>query len=311
VVSSFVSIVIPAWNVAPFIGAAIDHALAQHWSRREVIVVNDGSPDTPALDAAMRGYSGRADVTYLKQSNAGPSGARNTGIRAARGDLIAFLDGDDYWDAEYLARQVDHLERDAHLDLVYCDARLFGVGPLAGRTFMDGAPSNGEPTLERLIAMEVSVPTTCVVARRAAIERAGLFDERFRRCEDYDLWLRMSAMGSRMTFHRAVLAWHRLHAASAAADRTAMFESQALVYAKLQAMLGPGHPCAALVSQAFARASADAALERGKRHLAARRYREAAADLDAAHAFYGTRKLALARLALRGAPALVRKLYVG
>ena len=304
-----VSVVIPAWNVAPFIGEAIDSVLAQRYPNRELIVVNDGSPDGAQLDEVMARYADRREIRYLRQPNGGPSAARNLGIRHARGELIALLDGDDTWDPEYLSAQVDFLEQNPSLDVVYCDARLFGTGPLAGRTFMDGAPSSGDPTFERLIAMECAIPTTCVVARREAMVTAGLFDERFRRCEDYDLWLRMSAAGARFGYQRRVLASHRLHATSAATDRVAMFESQALVYASLCERLGPDHPAAPAVARAHARASADFALERAKRHLAARRYREAADDVDRAHAFYGTPKLALARLALKGAPALVRKLY--
>ncbi len=197
-----VSVVIPAWNVAPFIGEAIDSVLAQRYPNRELIVVNDGSPDAAQLDDVLARYADRREIRYLRQPNGGPSAARNLGIRHARGELIALLDGDDTWDPEYLSAQVDFLEQNPSLDVVYCDARLFGTGPLAGRTFMDGAPSSGDPTFERLIAMECAIPTTCVVARREAMVTAGLFDERFRRCEDYDLWLRMSAAGARFGYQR-------------------------------------------------------------------------------------------------------------
>jgi glycosyltransferase involved in cell wall biosynthesis len=309
-VQPLVSVVIPAWNVAPFIRDAVDSVLAQQYHDREVLVVNDGSPDSDVLDAVMRWYEGAAGVHYFRQSNGGPSAARNLGIRRAQGDLVAFLDGDDYWDPGYLSAQVARFQEDPALDVVYCDARLFGTGVLAGRTFMEGAPSRGEPTLERLIAMECAVPTTCVVAKRATLLAAGLFDERFRRCEDYDLWLRMSAGGAKFAYQRAVLAGHRVHSSSAAADRVAMFESQMAVYAALRERLGPGHPAAGVANRAYERASADFALARAKRHLAARRYREAADDLGQAHAYYGTPKLALARLAIRSAPALVRRLYV-
>ena len=305
-----VSVVIPAWNVAPFLAQAVESVLEQRYPHHELIVVNDGSPDSDALDAVMAPFEARPGVRYLRQPNAGPSAARNVGIQLARGEFVAFLDGDDCWDPDYLAAQLAMFEQDPGLDVVYCDARLFGTGALAGRTFMEGAPSRGEPTLERLIAMDCAVPTTCVVARRSMLLSAGLFDERFRRCEDYDLWLRMSAVGAKFGYQRRVLAWHRLHATSAAADRVAMFESQMRVYAALRDRLGPSHPAAAAAARAHARAAADFALARAKRHLAARRYREAADDVGRAQAYYGTPKLALARLAIRSAPALVRRLYM-
>jgi glycosyltransferase involved in cell wall biosynthesis len=305
-----VSAVVPAWNVAPYIRDAIDRALAQRQPLLEVIVVNDGSPDTNALDEVMRIYAGRPDVVYLSRPNGGPSAARNTGLQAARGELIALLDGDDHWDEHYLSAQLEQFAADPTLDLVYCDARLFGTGPLVGRTFMQAAPSAGAPTLEALIAMRCAIPTTCVVARRRAMLEAGAFDERFRRCEDYDLWMRMSARGARFGYHRAVLASHRIRSGSAAADRAAMFESQALVYEKLAGVLGPAHPAAPAVRRAQARAAADHALERAKRHLAERSYRAAAEDVDRAYAYYGTAKLGLARFGLRAAPAIVRRLYL-
>jgi glycosyltransferase involved in cell wall biosynthesis len=306
-----VSVVIPAWNVSSYIADAIAHALAQRYPPSEVIVVNDGSPDTAALDAVMARFAAYGEVRYLHQPNGGPSVARNTGVHAARGPLVAFLDGDDYWDPEYLDAQVAQFERDPGLDLVYCDARLFGDGPLAGRRFMEVAPSDGEPTLEALVAMRCAIPTTCVVARRTAMIAAGLFDGRFRRCEDYDLWMRMSARGARLTYHRGVHAWHRIRAGSAAADRAAMFEAQSLVYEKLAGIVGPGHPVAPDVARALARARADHALERAKQHLVDRRYRAAAADVDRACAYYGSRtKLGLARWGLLAAPALLRRLYL-
>jgi glycosyltransferase involved in cell wall biosynthesis len=309
-VPPLVSVVIPAWNVAAYIGEAIDGALAQRYPSREVIVVNDGSPDVEALDAVMHGYEGLDEVRYVTQPNGGPSAARNTGVRLARGELVAFLDGDDYWEADYLDLQVERLRRDPAIDLVYCDAWLFGDGALAGRRFMEAAPSEGEPTFEALVSMRCAIPTTCVVARREAMIAAGLFDDRFRRCEDYDLWMRMSARGSRVAYHRAVPAWHRIRAGSAAADRAAMFEAQALVYEKLAGIVGSDHAVAGVLDRARARATADHALERAKQHLEGRRYRAAAADVDRAYAYYGTAKLGLARWGIVAAPALIRRLYL-
>ena len=67
-----VSVVIPAWNVAPFLAQAVESVLDQRYPHREIIVINDGSPDSDALDAVMAGFAGRLDVRYLRQSNAGP-----------------------------------------------------------------------------------------------------------------------------------------------------------------------------------------------------------------------------------------------
>src|ERR671939_2007579 len=95
-----VSVIIPAYNAAAHIGAALDSVFAQTFTDYEVIVVNDGSPDTPELERALDAYAGR--LLYVRQENRGPSGARNAGIRRARGEYVALLDSDDLWLPAYL-----------------------------------------------------------------------------------------------------------------------------------------------------------------------------------------------------------------
>src|SRR5690348_6033557 len=88
-----VSVVIPAYNAAAYLPATLDSVLVQSFSNYEIVVVNDGSPDTPELEKALQPYFRK--LRYIKQENRGPSSARNTGIRAARGKYVAFLDSDD------------------------------------------------------------------------------------------------------------------------------------------------------------------------------------------------------------------------
>jgi glycosyltransferase involved in cell wall biosynthesis len=305
-----VSVIVPAWNVAEFIPAAIASVFAQSFTDLELVIVNDGSPDTKALEAALAPFRNRTDTHYLVQENQGPSGARNAGILHARGRYVAFLDADDEWEPTYLEQQLARFS-DESLDVVYCNSRLTGDSVLAGRTYMETTPSTGPVTLEALITLTCNVPTTCAVARREAVVSAGLFDPHIRRCEDFDLWLRMSAQGSRFAYHRTVLAIRRLHPASAAADGVRMFESQLVVYRKLQGLLGASHEAAPLVAQQIRRAEADLALERSKQLLMAGEYPEAAEALAAARRFYKSRKLALASIGLRAAPGLVRRMYAG
>src|SRR5881227_962875 len=117
---TLVSVVIPAYNVGPLISETLDSVLAQHYRHFEIIVVNDGSPDTPALEAALAPYRDR--ITYIAQENAGPGAARNAGIERARGELIAFLDGDDIWLPECLTEQVARANADPGLAVVHADA---------------------------------------------------------------------------------------------------------------------------------------------------------------------------------------------
>ena len=115
--SPLVSVIIPAYNVAKFIGEALNSAFAQSFKDYEVIVVNDGSPDTPELERTLAPYLPR--IVYLKQENRGVSAARNAGINAARGSLIAFLDGDDVWLPHYLEVQVKRIQADPSIDVLY------------------------------------------------------------------------------------------------------------------------------------------------------------------------------------------------
>src|SRR5438105_56138 len=112
-----VSVVIPAYNVSAYMPATLASAFAQDFTNFEVIVVNDGSPDTAALEAAIAPYRDR--INYIVQQNAGPSAARNTGIRQARGEYLAFLDGDDLWLPHYLREQVTRALADRTLAAVY------------------------------------------------------------------------------------------------------------------------------------------------------------------------------------------------
>jgi glycosyltransferase involved in cell wall biosynthesis len=115
--SQRVSVIIPAYDVAPYIAETLNSVFAQTKSAFEVIVVNDGSPDTEELEEVLQPFRDR--IVYLKQENRGLFGARNTGLRAATGDLIA-LDGDDIWMPQYIERQTQFLR--SHPSTISCTA---------------------------------------------------------------------------------------------------------------------------------------------------------------------------------------------
>jgi glycosyltransferase involved in cell wall biosynthesis len=99
-----ISVVIPAYKVAPFIDETLKSVFAQTFTDYEVIVVNDGSPDTEEFERAIKPYLDR--IRYLKQENCGASVARNSGLLSARGEFVAFLDADDLWLPTYLEAQM-------------------------------------------------------------------------------------------------------------------------------------------------------------------------------------------------------------
>src|SRR5437870_11720 len=108
VTSGFVSVIIPNYNYAHYVSQAIDSVLAQTYPHREVIVINDGSTDNSA--EVLRSYGD--SIRWIDQENRGQSVARNRGIEESRGDLVAFLDGDDAWLPTKLQRQIECLRDD-------------------------------------------------------------------------------------------------------------------------------------------------------------------------------------------------------
>jgi glycosyltransferase involved in cell wall biosynthesis len=211
-----VSVIIPAFGAGAGVAGALASVFAQTFTDFDVVVVDDGSQDRAGLEAAIAPF--RSRMHFVVQTNRGAAAARNTAIRASSGRLIAFLDADDRWMPEFLARQVALLESDRRCALVYCDARFSGDTPLAGRTFMAMTPSEGEVTLVSLIRQRCNIAFATVVARRRALVAAGLFDETLRGGHDFDLWLRLAWRGAPIAYHRDVLAERCVRAESGSED---------------------------------------------------------------------------------------------
>jgi glycosyltransferase involved in cell wall biosynthesis len=302
-----VSVIIPVYNGIQYISTAIESVLNQVFTDYEIVVVNDGSPHTEELEQRLNRY--RGEIIYLNQENRGPSGARNTGILAARGDLVAFLDADDYWQPNFLSEQVSFIRNNPTVDLVYSDALIVGDSPLAGRTFMQSTPSHGEVTLESLLNEQCTVILSGVVARRQRILEVGLFDENFRYAEDYDLWLRLAKCGARLSYQRKVLLCKRKHKESLCADVTVLFENALHVLEKAGRSIGlTEDERAALVEHEY-KLIAFLKLERGKDSLSRGEFETAASLIREANRFYRSWKLRSVLLGLRISPTLLLRIY--
>ena len=301
------SVIIPAYNAAAYIAGALESVFSQTFTDYEVIIVNDGSPDTEELEKVIAPYRHR--ITYVEQENSGPSGARNTAIGMARGHYVALLDSDDMWLPEYLEAQIGLLDADPQLDLIYTDARLFGDSTLAGRTFMETAPSRGPVTFESLLRYEASIITSCTVARRQSLIDAGLFDVQFIRCEDFDLWIRLAHRGGRIAYQRRVLARHRTHGESLSSDAIKMVQSQIEVLKKARRSLALSPEQRDLVDRQLLNCEAQINLERGKHYLVAGDYGQAAQALKQSNDFYRSHKLRLILCGLRVAPRALNAAY--
>ena len=305
-VAPVVSVIMPAYNVAGYIADALASVFAQTFEDYEVVVINDGSPDTPELERVLEPY--RSRVVYLKQENRGVSAARNAGIRAARGEFVAHLDPDDLWEPDYLASQLAEFGRDASLDVLYPNALIFGDAPEAGREFMDWCPSEGEVTVEGLLRRRCHVMCS-VTARREALLRAGLFDEELRCSEDFDLWLRVLKGGGRVAYQRRVLVRYRRRAASHTADFVWLNTSLLRVLDKAERTLGltPAEREALEEMRSHARATLE--LNEGKRAFFRGDAEAAVAGLRAANAHFKSRRIACVLLLMRLAPRLLRRAY--
>lgn len=185
-----VSVVIPAYNAAWCVRKAIDSVLAQDFRDRELIVVNDGSTDGTL--AVLRTY-GNA-IRVLDQRNGGMSNARNTGIRAARGEFLAFLDSDDCWLPGKLSSQVELLRKRPDLGFCSCAARVEDMDGLVLNLWE--CPAWQGSFLVHLFGSGADVPGSCsaVLARRELVLQVGAFDETLRGAEDPDLWIRLAAV---------------------------------------------------------------------------------------------------------------------
>jgi glycosyltransferase involved in cell wall biosynthesis len=194
-----VSVIIPTYDCAAFIPAAIASVQAQTWPHRRTIVVDDGSTDGTA--AVLAPCRARGEIELLTIPHGGPAAARNAGIRATDDDLIAFLDADDLLEPDALRVMVAALQ--ASPSAGFCITDVARVRP--DRTeIRDGRPPEGDLLLALL--RENFVQGGGLFRRQVLLE-AGLFDESLRIFEDWDLYLRLLRRGIRPV--HAAGPWYR------------------------------------------------------------------------------------------------------
>lgn len=185
-VSGRVSVVIPTYDRADLLPQAVESALAQSYPNVEIVVVDDGSTDGTAALLASWGER----IRSLRLDRAGPSGARNAGIREATGEFVAFLDSDDVWMPDKLARQMEVFRAHPGTGMVgggcrYIDAK--------GRPLPMEEAGPDVVTLEELqIFTALPGSASNVLVRRALLDEVGGFDEDLHRAEDRELWMRIA-----------------------------------------------------------------------------------------------------------------------
>ena len=302
-----VSVIIPSYNTADLIAACLDSIFAQTYSDFEVIVVNDGSPDTPSLEKVLQPYMGR--IRYIKQENKRAAGARNNAIRNARGEFVAFLDSDDSWMPDHLSSQMKLFADDPSLDLVYANALLVG-NPAQEREFAEKCPSSGQATFAALIMERCQIPISTVVARKQKLEAAGLFDEKLPRCDDYDMWVRTAFSGARIGYSRKVQA--RLfigRPGSLGVSRAKMAEAYWNILEKFKNTLPLKGADREVVEKRAAEIRAKYLFEAGKNELTARNFGKAREHFAEANRYSRKMKLDLVLLGLKVAPSATSRLF--
>lgn len=186
-----ICVVIPAYNAGSTIARALDSVLAQTRPADEIVVVDDASIDETA-DLA-RSYDGVTVITLDRRH--GASGARNVGIRAAKGEWIAFLDADDAWLPTKLEKQIPAILSDPQISLVFCASDEFAAdGEPLGDTYRGCAVTSGEKAWKALLAANFVATPTVVAPRRLLLDLGG-FDETLKIAEDQDMWIRLSLAG--------------------------------------------------------------------------------------------------------------------
>jgi glycosyltransferase involved in cell wall biosynthesis len=305
--SPVVSVIIPAYMAAAYIADTLDSVLAQSFTNYEILLVNDGSPDTEELEVVLKPYRDR--IVYIKQDNCGQAGARNTGLEHARGEFVCFLDNDDQWEPEFLSFHTAVMQAGKDLAVHYCDAIIFGDTPRSGHKSMEFTPSNGPATFQNLVSKGCTVLNCAAMSRREAVLGAGMFDESLRYGEDIDLWLRIARQGGRIAYRYDALARCRLRSDSVSANVARMTEGYLTVLNSIRNSEEISQADADLVDRQIMIETAHLNLLQGKEAMLLGNAKKALHHLERANAYFHRLKIAMSILLLRVAPKMFLSSY--
>jgi glycosyltransferase involved in cell wall biosynthesis len=209
-----VSVVMPVYNAELFVGEALDSIFAQDYEPFEVVVVDDGSTD--GSSAIARSYP---ELRYIRQENCGPSAARNAGITAARGEIIAVADSDDILLPHKLSVQVGYLIDHPE------------VAVTLGRQVWTTPPPDAVP--DRVWGDLDGIPLVSMVVRKRALIEVGGYDTALRGPEDLDLLIRLRELGHQLVVLPEIVMQRRYHGENLVAGRGLNPLPASLIKAKL------------------------------------------------------------------------------
>jgi glycosyltransferase involved in cell wall biosynthesis len=296
----------PAYNVAAFLRASAESALAQTFTDLELLIVDDGSTDeTPAVALEIAACDPR--VRVIRQENRGLAGARNRALAQATGDYFALLDSDDLWEASYLEAQLAIMRARPEVSVVTGNARFLGsrLDGLLARPCPDTRP---DPDLAAILADEQAVFIMSIF-RRAVYERIGGFDETMRTNEDYDYWIRAAAAGFRFARNDRPLGRYRRRDDSLSANEERMLRGILRVYAKAAAIVADRPGERAILERQVERFEQQLLRSEARSAIESSDFRRAASRLDALHARCPDVSIAIARLMAQWTPSLLARAY--
>ena len=214
--SKKMAVIVPTFNRACYLSNAISYVIGQTYDNWTLIIVDDGSSDNTSQ--VVEPFLSDKRIKYIYQKNKGLAAARNTGIRMSSSEYLAFLDDDDIWFSDRLEKAVRWLDVNPKHAWVYSQVIMNSVNENKKWVYPKPVP---EPTLENLF-MENTPQVLSVTVRREFLKITGLFDERIKMCEDYDLWLRLANIAPYGVIQKT-LGEYVLHSQSMTNDQARMF----------------------------------------------------------------------------------------
>lgn len=222
-----VSVIMPCYKMGQFIGEALESVGKQNYTNWEVIAVDDCGPEDgtcEAVEAFAQQFPNHRILYHRHEINGGVSAARNTAIELAQGEYLAFLDPDDWWEANYLVYQMETLSSGTNFDLIYSGVRFVDSQSKELGFFIPSSYFVSEFPKSLFCNNEIHLST--VVVRKKVVAAVGGFDcaPELQHIEDWDLWIRLAINGSKFIFSGNSLVKYRRHSQSASLDSSKMWQ---------------------------------------------------------------------------------------
>jgi glycosyltransferase involved in cell wall biosynthesis len=203
------SIIIPFFNQIRYLDQSLRSALTQTIGDVEVILVNDGSTEDPSPIVSC---INDPRIKVINQANAGVALARNTGIKAAQGEFLAFLDADDWLAPTMIETLVSMLQRSSDVALGYCDiTHVDSAGKMTDMYSVAASRAQLSGNILPALIVGGYFPPVSVLVKATVMEQVGGFDPKLGGCCDWDLWIRIATAGYKALFSNNRLAYYRLH----------------------------------------------------------------------------------------------------